>query len=232
VPWVLGRADFVESTAAAVIAATGRSLDDETRKGSARRDDWVTYVDVYPRVAGGVQVEYWFYYPYNDGPLFFKHESDWEHVTVRLDGEGRPLGAWLARHEDNDPGPYFQWSRLRTSGEHPVVLSARGTHATYADAADLPWFESAGACPDLGACDNPVWHTWEGGGLFRLDDLPRKTVAGVALRFPGRWGAAGFLPGTSAPRGPMFQAGHCAGGFASCRRDIEMASLPDEPSGG
>jgi hypothetical protein len=32
----------------------------------------------------------------------------------------------------------------------------------------------------------------------------------------------------------MFQAGHCAGGFTSCRKDVdvEMASLSERPPGG
>ena len=225
VPWVMEKSDFVEG--AAEVRRARRAFDDEVRKGSERPEDWVTYVNVYPRASGGIHVEYWFYYPYNEGPLFFQHESDWEHMTVRLDEEGRPLGAYLARHEDNDPGPFFSWSRLRKEGLHPIVLSARGTHATYADRADVAWFESAAvSCDDLAACEDRPWRTWEGGGLSRLDDVPESALAGRALRFDGRWGATGFLPGTSAPRGPMFQSGHCAGGFATCRKPIEMASLP------
>ncbi len=225
VSWVMEKSDFVEG--AARVRRTRRAFDDEVRKGSERPEDWVTYVDVYPRASGGIHLEYWFYYPYNEGPAFFDHESDWEHMTVRLDEESRPVGAYLARHEDNDPGPFFSWSRLRKEGSHPVVLSARGTHATYADEGDLAWFEGAAtSCADLATCEDKPWRTWEGGGLSRLDAVPSNALAGRAFRFDGRWGATGFLPGTSAPRGPMFQSGHCAGGFVTCRKNVEMASLP------
>jgi len=209
VSWVLSRTNL-DGT---------RSFDAETRRGSERPDDRVTYVDVHPRAGGGIHVEYWFYYPYNDGPLFFDHESDWEHLTVRLDDEGRPLGAYLARHEDSAPGPYFDWSRLRREGRRPVVLSARGSHATYADLHDVAWFDTASTCDDLSTCPRRAWRTWEGGGLERLDLLRGDAPALRAFRYPGRWGASALLPGRSAPRGPIFQAGHCAGGTPSCRRD-------------
>lgn len=206
ISWIMARASF------------SGGFDEETRKGSSRPEDWETYVDVYPRVDGGMHIEYWFYYPYNDGPGFFDHESDWEHVTVRLDEHGEPLGAYLARHEDNAPGPYFEWSRLRKEGSHPIVLSAQGTHATYADAKDLGWFEAAVVCPEPGSCGERLWRTWEGGGIRRIDEASDAPELARAFGFSGRWGAEGSLPGTSAPRGPTFQAGHCAWGFSSCRQ--------------
>lgn len=225
VPWVMARVDIeTDEPLAPVTAASAhprkktRGFDHATRHGSDDPADWVTYVDVYPRVDGGINLQYWFYYPFNDGPLFFDHESDWEHITVRLDERGEPLGAYLARHEDNDPGPYFAWSRLQREGDHPVVLSARGSHATYANARDVAWFDSAGACADLGHCAGPVWRTWEGGGLARFEDLDAAADVARLFRFPGRWGATGFLPGTSAPRAPTHQAGFCTAGFPTCRR--------------
>ena len=50
---------------------------------------------------GGVLVQYWFFYPFNDAHWLFDHEGDWEHVAVRLerdqfvavssDGDGEPV---------------------------------------------------------------------------------------------------------------------------------------------
>ncbi len=224
VPWVLERTQFIQSAESADYA-----FDAETRKGSNNPEEWVTYVNVHPRVDGDILVEYWFYYPYNDGPLFFKHESDWERITVRLDQYMKPRGAYLARHENNAPGPFFIWADLKNEGSHPVIFSAKGTHATYANASDAAWFESISTCTSSDQCSPHVWRTWEGGGLSRLDDLPEGSVSASVFRFSGRWGAKGFWPGTSAPRGPMFQAGHCNGAFSTCRRlptsEVQQAKL-------
>lgn len=224
VPWLLSRADFrregVQATYAGMVRLpeqTGPAFTREVRRGSDDARDWTSYVHVFPRADGGINVQYWFYYPYNDGPLLFDHESDWEHATVRLDAQGEPVGVYLARHEDNDPGPYWAWSRVRREGDHPVVLSARGSHATYADAVDLPWFESAGACADLGSCPHPVWRTWEGGGLQNLGERAAPRVMPEVLSYGRRWGEERFLPGTSAPVGPAYQRGFCSAGFQRCR---------------
>ncbi|UQA58403.1 hypothetical protein [Polyangium aurulentum] len=232
VPWVMARTNFVVSTSPRGPRTRTRAFDKVTRRGSDRPADWVTYTYVYPRVDGGINIQYWFYYPYNDGPLFFDHESDWEHLTMRLDAKGAPLGAYLARHEDNNPGPYFAWSRLRREGNHPVVLSAKGSHATYADRGDLAWYESSGWCDNLKSCVNPVWRTWEGGGLEPFEEFtPASPAMAQAFQFPGRWGSVGFWPGTSAPKGPMHQAGYCVAGFPNCRQPTRgqasaSASLP------
>lgn len=251
VPWLLAQAELGAGARAALAkgappAGIGR-FHRVVRQGSDDPDDWVTYVHVFPRADGGVSVQYWFFYPYNDGPLFFNHESDWEHLTVRLDADGNPIGADLARHEDNKPGKFFRWNRLRRVGNHPVVLSARGTHATYADHRDLPWWEKAGRCPDLERCEHPVWRTWEGGGLENLGERRRPRMewsahaadaeARAALKggwpavevlgalvFAGRWGPGGLIPGTAAPRGPFYQRGFCHSGFAACRENPEPSS--------
>lgn len=222
-PWLLARADFrreggVQANYAGVARLPERSdpsFDHEVRRGSDDARDWTSYVHVYPRADGGINVQYWFYYPYNDGPLLFDHESDWEHATVRLDARGEPVGVYLARHEDNDPGPYWPWSRVRRDGDHPVVLSARGSHATYADDGDVPWFERAGACADLGACEHPVWRTWQS-GLQNLGERARPRVMADVLTYSRRWGQERLLPGTSAPVGPAYQRGFCHAGFRGC----------------
>lgn len=227
IPWLLSRSDMLgdgtSHVAVAGLAGAGplpsgkvTPLDRATRHGSDDPKDWTTYVHVYPRTDGGVNIQYWFFYPYNDGPIFFDHESDWEHLTVRLDAKGEPLGVDLARHEHNDPGLYRSWDNTRKEGDHPVVLSARGSHATYADPADVPWFEYAGACGDLQACEHPVWRTWQGGGLEDLADRGTEDPVQRAVAFDGRWGMTGLIPGTSAPRGPRYNPGFCVAGYASC----------------
>lgn len=223
-PWLLARNDFTSqprSPALASVAATSSlgqqgAFSRATRAGSDHQGDWVTYVHVYPRVDGGINLQYWFFYPYNDGPLFFDHESDWEHLTVRLDEHHEVQGVALARHENNDPGLYRSPRSLRWEGEHVVVLSARGSHATYADHEDLPWFEAAGRCDELDGCAHPVWRTWEGGGLANLGERQALLLTDSAMTHAGRWGRARLFPGTSAPHGPPFARGFCNAGFVTC----------------
>jgi hypothetical protein len=226
IPWLLARAELPNShggqaSFAGLVPAPPRPdvrpFGPTVRRGSDDPRDWTCYVHAYPRADGGINIQYWFFYPYNDGPLLFNHESDWEHATVRLDARGEPVGVYLARHEENAPGPYRAWSRVRREGDHPVVLSARGTHATYADEIDLPWFEAAGACADLGSCAHPVWRTWEGGGLMDVGERGRPRALPEVMVYSGRWGQEGLVPGTSAPVSPPHHRGFCHAAFQSCR---------------
>lgn len=220
ISWLLAREAIDEEgpmLASMVGATKGRpAFARGTRAGSDDPNDWTTYAHVYPRADGGINVQYWFFYPYNDGPAFFDHESDWEHVTVRLDRDGAPSGLYLARHGDDHPGVYRAWSRVTREGRHPVVLSAKGTHASYADRDDLAWFESAARCGPDGACGERTWRTWEGGGLVNVGETAHPLASPRALTYAGRWGREGRLPGTSAPLGPMQHVGFCHAGFETC----------------
>jgi hypothetical protein len=191
------------------------------RDGSPDAADWTTYGHVYRAGDGGVLLQYWFFYPYNRFHGFGDHEADWEHVTLRLGPDGRPQGAWYARHGANAPGVWSPWSKLAREGSHPVVLAASGSHASYASEGEVPWYESV--CPtsrpqlaaDLGC---RVWRTWSGtsGGVVDLGSRDRPGVA--YLLWPGRWGAEGGIADDGAgPPGPAFQPGWCSRGAAGCR---------------
>jgi hypothetical protein len=77
-------------------------------------------------VAGRIAIEYWFLYLYND--FYDRHEGDWEGVTVFLQGTS-PMGVSYSQHQGRGWSP---WSAQTTSGAHPVVYVARGSHADYA----------------------------------------------------------------------------------------------------
>jgi hypothetical protein len=218
--WLLSRIGGV-----ARLAADRGRFPTEVRAGSADPRDWVTYVHVYPRTDGHINVQYWFFYTYNEGPLFFDHDSDWEHITVDVDPSGVPRGVLFAQHGNNNPGVYRPWSEVRkvggqpgqsgqTTGEHPVVLSARGTHASYADQASLAWFEHASGCASAERCADRLWRTWLGGGLVNIGERAAPLGAPEALAYAGRWGSPGrFLQSRSAPPGPSHQSGFSSGGF-------------------
>lgn len=192
--------------------------------GSADPRDWEVYGHALPAPRGGVILQYWFFYPFNDAFWAFDHEGDWEHVTVRLDATLRPEGAYYARHLDSHPGVWFAWSALSREGDHPVVLAGRGTHASYATLHDAPFWERTCATLDParaagGGCT--VWRTWsvEGGGVQNMGERSFPRVG--FLDWPGRWGSTGAFGSdsrTGAPPGPAFQAGWCIGAAAgACR---------------
>lgn len=100
---------------------------------------------------GLISLQYWFFYPLNYLPTVKTptqtlinplgatigntdyHQGDLEHVAVLLDPRTlRPRYLWMARH--GDEGVAYRWhSRsVQWSGDHPVVYSAFGSHATYA----------------------------------------------------------------------------------------------------
>ncbi|GAO03929.1 hypothetical protein [Anaeromyxobacter sp. PSR-1] len=193
-------------------------LDAAAQAGSPDPADWTAYGHAYRAADGGILLQYWFLYPFNEAFWAFDHDGDWEHMTVRLDAAGRPLGAWLARHADAQPGPWFGWSALRREGEHPVVLSARGTHASYASPDDAPRWERL--CPEAeparaAAAGCPLWRPGAPGfgGVVNMGERGAARVAFLA--WPGRWGATGAFGRDSRgapPPGPAFQRGWCSEG--------------------
>ena len=233
-PWLLAQTDPFASLRrdshsagllARRVAPSTAAIQRRWRAGSEDPSQWATYVHVYPRAGGGINVQYWFFYPYNDGPLFFDHEHDWEHVTVRLTGEREPVAADFAQHANDRPGVSHPWSELKREGEHPLVFSARGTHASYASGEGIAWFESVADCSGPDSCRDPVWRTWQAGGLRNLGERGRPLCSESALSFRDRWGPSGVIPGTSAPFGPLFHRGYCTDGLPGCDE-----AAPPQPS--
>jgi hypothetical protein len=192
----------------------GADFSNEVRAGSGDPRDWVTYVHVYPRVDGGINVQYWFFYPYNEAPLFFDHEGDWEHITVDLSSSGIPRAVYFSEHGNNNPGVYRSWNQVRKVGDHPLVLSARGTHASYPDQASVAWFDHVSQCRGADACADPVWRTWEAGGLANVGERGAASGEGEVLAYEGGWGGGGhFLRSRPAPQSPPHQGGFSSAGF-------------------
>ena len=96
---------------------------------------------VYARIAtqadepGLLVVQYWFYWYYNDWNN--KHESDWEGIQVLFDVgtvdealSAEPVGVGYAQHEGGERADW-ESSKLERDGDHPVVYSSAGSHASY-----------------------------------------------------------------------------------------------------
>lgn len=222
-PWLRARSEVFQSAPRKMLAgsfapeSSSRRVPPSAQTGSRNPEDWTTYVHVYPRADGGVNVQYWFFYPYSNGPLFFDHDSDWEHVTLELDSERRAVGAELAQHENDHPGHRHAWSELEKQGDHVVIYSARGTHASYAGHATAAWFEQTATCVDGEHCSARLWKTWQAGGLENLGERSHPLTLDPAFGMRERWGSTGFIPGTSAPYGPLYHRGYCVDGVRACR---------------
>ena len=131
-----------------------------------------------------------------------------------LQPNGDPRGVSFAQHRNNDPGEYRSWAAVRRLGEHPIVLSARGTHASYPDQRSVAWFDRASGCVRVDGCADAIWRTWEGGGLLNVGERGAMLGAGEALAYDGLWGGSGrFLRARAAPRGPVWQRAFHSGGF-------------------
>ena len=188
-------------------------LRDSDHSGSWYPGDWKVYVHAYPNNIGGINVQYWFFYAYNSGPVEFNHEGDWENILIQLDASQNVVKVLMARHND----PYHQFSPGSVTwyqGTHPVVLSAEGTHATYES------FDSCnGALIEHGcAWGHPSWRwfTWsgglpageggyQGGGLINVGEKGYPLNGQRFIKYSGRWGELGVTPWTNGPRGPAYQ---------------------------
>jgi hypothetical protein len=167
--------------------------------------DWVTYVHSYANTIGGVTLQYWRAYAYNDARVLFDwgHGGDWEGLAVHLDSTLRPNRIGLLGHpgiEMRRPG------EMKWEGDHPLVWSEEGGHAT-----------SAG--PNVMRSRQFIRHeTWTGGrvawwdgtpkgpggGLVNLGEKSRPRNGQLFIRYSGLWGSPGTWFFTSGYWGPAF----------------------------
>jgi hypothetical protein len=192
------------------IAASPRTFGDEVRRGSARCEDWTVYGHAYRREGGGVVLQYWFYYPFNDAYGWFDHDSDWEHVSVELDPSGEPVWFAAAAHHDNAPGPRTRWDAMRVESGHPVFYVAAGTHASYALREQVPAWERIAE-----AGRERRWEVGrDGARLVGVGERGRPAPdaeGAFVVGYEGFWGAALPAIGSAAPFGPPFQRSFCVG---------------------
>ena len=173
----------------------------------------------------GAKIQYIFFYPYQ-GPIQILpliniplkelkigiHEGDWEHIDVYV--KGKPASYQLekvfyARH-GKGKGDMVKRKKLRLrndqggsnkKGTHPVVFSARNSHASYPK--NIKFISS-----DLDVTSNKGkrWKTWEHIVWIGPWDNPNENQEWI--QYKGRWGAskekiiAGKKVYGSSPRGP------------------------------
>ncbi|QPG75989.1 hypothetical protein FOA43_003375 [Brettanomyces nanus] len=151
---------------------------------------------------------YWFYfYSFNLGPFvmgfgpFGDHVGDWEHSLVRF-YNGEPVIVWMSAHGGG--GAYFYKNLEKWAGtKHPVIFSARGTHANYPStgqhAHDTP-YSILSDFTDRGPLWNPslnyLAYTYDGVEVtYANGSRPfREAQYGNWLLYKGTWGDKKLVP--------------------------------------
>jgi hypothetical protein len=149
-------------------------------------------------------ITYWFSYGYSTAfeRDLFAHEGDWEHINVHLseDGERATQVDYFAHH---DPATPMSYGEVEKEGTHPVVYSARASHASYPTEGIHPvncpdWVPGEGDCGIDQAVKGRQWRTWES-----VEPVKEESWYG----FGGAWGRIGAGTGpvaldTTGPLGP------------------------------
>lgn len=122
----------------------------------------VVYAFFVDKLGRNTDLTYFFFYPFNRGfGGFGNHVSDWEHCTVRLEWSKSgdewtnpaPIAVAGSAHTENN---YVTWDKIEKVGTHPVIYSAKGTHANYFSSGTH--FHDK-VIPDF--CDRGTsWDTW------------------------------------------------------------------------
>jgi hypothetical protein len=137
------------------------------RLGMTDVSQWPTYYHVYPDFHGGVIVQYWHLFSYNDwlttNPellLCDAHGGDWDaSIQVQLNSKLQVSGAWFSHHSDDAPGepvghPREESLAFDGSTAHPVVIVDAGGHAAYASPHDFCAYQKP---PGLNNSGRAVW---------------------------------------------------------------------------
>ena len=144
------------------------------------------YARVVPDGDGGLALQYWMFYVYNDWND--RHEGDWEMIQLLFDApdataalEVGPELVAYAQHEGAELSYWDEGPIQVVDGTHPLVFPGRGSHASYFSSDD--WFgksaQSGFGCDDTSAPNTEVRPQ-----VVLLADgaLPAWTA------FTGRWG--------------------------------------------
>ncbi len=137
--------------------------DNNDRRG-LDTSHWITYYHVYPTIDGGLMVQYWHFFAYNNMLSDSKvgtvkggrgnHYGDWDaSIQVQLDRSLSLKMVWFSRHTHDHPGDLFkniasftpgadtEAATVYLSGDHPIVMADSGSHAAFASPADYCDFQ-------------------------------------------------------------------------------------------
>lgn len=150
---------------------------------------------------------FWFYfYSFNLGPFvmgsgpYGNHVGDWEHSLVRF-YNGKPVIVWMSAHGGGGAYQYKNLEKHELEPNHPIIFSARGTHANYVSVGthphDLP-YQILCDFTDRGPLWNPtknyLGYTYDGSFVYPAERnvnpsyTGREAHYGQWLTFGGHWG--------------------------------------------
>lgn len=177
-------------------------VTNEAAYAGAPRAEWITYVVWRPAPGGLADLEYWFFYPYNDGYSVFNHEADWEHVRVRIDPTASPAKGAIAevKLSAHHGGTFLAPTDSRLlleDGTHPVAFVAKGSHANYPRPGTYAIEGTAGVAKETASAGAPVWKTEE--RLLAIGTRAAPRNGQLFVKYWGRWGQIGDLPESSGP---------------------------------
>jgi len=139
--------------------ANGDDFNDSDRVGSLNPADWVTYFHAYPTSDGGIIIQYWHTFAFNEFEGVDRHGGDWDaSIQVRLGPDLQPMGAWFSRHNNDHPGDFHEWQSLRRfGGTHPVMTIDGGGHGAYSSPEDWAFCDCTTFSSVTGPVGNVVW---------------------------------------------------------------------------
>lgn len=194
-------------------------VNDNVHKGSSNPADWIVYGHAFPNASGGVNLQYWFFYPYNDNLGSFNHESDWESVMVSLNRDQSIGVVYFCAHGKCDH-VFGRQSLTFHKSKHVEIWVADGSHASYPSevSCDRQVFGTEGILP-MNCSSQPErrWFTWaagkgdqagwQGGGVINVGERGRPLNGQHFIDYGGgTWGEQGNFEVTSGKRTPSFQA--------------------------
>lgn len=190
---------------------------------------WITYVHSYPNNLGGVSIQYWRCYAYNQASFLgadFSHGGDWEHVTVHLGAAFEPQFVAFPGHV----GIEYHTSEVQWEGEHPKIWSEEGGHASLPSPKEMK--SSRFTRQETWNGGQVTW--WDGsavgsgGGLLNVGEKSHPRNDQVFIQYSGLWGSPGKLFITSGYWGPAFNetAATCEDGSSADIRSPFCAPRP------
>jgi hypothetical protein len=192
--------------AKSVVATTSEGfyleVTDETAWKGAPRAEWKTYVVWRPHTKdANVDIEYWLFYPYNDGFSLFNHVSDWEHVRVTIDPKAKKLlSVRLSAHKGGTIANAGDPNLKVEDGTHPVSYVAKGTHANYLKPGTYEIEGTEGVAKDV-AASVPAADVFDSEPSLVMVGTRAKPLDGqVFVKYWGYWGQISNVPETSGVR--------------------------------
>lgn len=161
-----------------------------------------TDAPVYYEAKNGHYITYWFFYAFNAGPApggVDDHEGDWERICVHLDSSNRATEVAYFQHDG--PPKVYAWRDVPKEGvTHPVVYSAKGSHASYTSPGSKRLHKSGLPIPVVKdhASKGARWVADPGGAADHLTDVTQQAWYG----YGGAWGEPGSITETTGPQGP------------------------------